>query len=204
MESVGKSLEFSLCVLVSPHVVLVVTVPLSDVNVVCEVVFSDSECEFVELETLSPSTKRDAIVALECETRANTEGPDSRRKVHFCKRYQNVCEAEHRLHQKGRFCSRHRRGLVHQRIQLKSTGWRWRERRRDAPPETRRRTTRPAQGSAMEMGGALLRPEFDAVYACTPRNRVIIERMIVLTRERHNVFVKVEEPGDVFVKVDRC
>ena len=43
------SLDFSVCVPVVPPFVPVVTVPFSDVNVVWEVVFSDSDCEFVEL-----------------------------------------------------------------------------------------------------------------------------------------------------------
>ena len=34
-----------------------------------------------------------------------------------------------------------------------------------------------AQGSAMEIDGARLLPEFDAVYAWTSRDRAIIERM---------------------------
>ena len=48
VESAGNSLDFALCVPVLPHVVPVVTVPFSDVNVVCEVVFLGSDCEFVE------------------------------------------------------------------------------------------------------------------------------------------------------------
>ena len=41
VESVGDSLGFSVCVPVVLPSVLVVTVPLSNVNVVCEVLFSD-------------------------------------------------------------------------------------------------------------------------------------------------------------------
>ena len=71
-ENVGYSWDISLCVLAS---LPVVTVPLSDVNVVCEVVFCDSDCEFVELQTSSLSGKREASVALGCETEMNLEGP---------------------------------------------------------------------------------------------------------------------------------
>ena len=48
-ENVGYYWDISLCVLAMPPVV---TVLLSDVNVVCEVVFCDSDCEFVERQTL--------------------------------------------------------------------------------------------------------------------------------------------------------
>ena len=48
----------SLCVPASPPVVLVLTVLFSDVNVVCEVVFSGSDCESVEPQTCSLSTKK--------------------------------------------------------------------------------------------------------------------------------------------------
>ena len=41
--------------LVVPLFALVGTVLFSDVNVVCEAVFSDSDCEFVELQTFSLS-----------------------------------------------------------------------------------------------------------------------------------------------------
>ena len=60
-ENVGYSWDIPLCVLAMPPVV---TVPLSDVNVVCEVVFCDSDCEFVEPLTkiLSPEN-REARVA---------------------------------------------------------------------------------------------------------------------------------------------
>ena len=60
--------DFFLCVPASP--------PVVPVNVVCEVVFSYSGCEFVEPQTffLSPEN-REATVALECETEMHTEGP---------------------------------------------------------------------------------------------------------------------------------
>ena len=51
-------LGFSLCLLASPPAVPVVTVPFSGVYVDCEVVFSDSDCEFVELQTFSPPRTR--------------------------------------------------------------------------------------------------------------------------------------------------
>ena len=47
----------------------------SDANVDCEVAFSDSDCEFVQPQTLSPVRKREASVALEPETEMNIEGP---------------------------------------------------------------------------------------------------------------------------------
>ena len=58
------------------------------------------------------------------------------------------------------------------------------EQRREAAPETRRRATRPAQGSAMAIDGPSLLPESDAVHLWTPRDRVTLERMITnLARE---------------------
>ena len=51
MENVGISVDLSLCVLASPPVEPVVTVTFSDVNLVCEAVFSDSDCEIVEPQT---------------------------------------------------------------------------------------------------------------------------------------------------------
>ena len=42
-----------MCVLVVSPFVFVVTVPFSNVNVVCEVVYFDSDCEFVEPQTFS-------------------------------------------------------------------------------------------------------------------------------------------------------
>ena len=94
--------------LCSPLVVPYVTVPFPDVNVVCE--FSDSDFEFVEPQTCSPSNKREASVAWECETEVKIDRPSKlcqkrsetgpRRKGRLSKRYQNVCEAERRRHQK--------------------------------------------------------------------------------------------------------
>ena len=76
-------------------------------------------------------------------------------------------------------------------------------RRRNAAPATRRGASRPAQWhtrpdhvqeTAMDVDFAQLLPEFDAVYALTSRDRVVIKRMIVyLARERQNVFVEMEE-----------
>ena len=51
VENVGISVDLSLCVLASPPVEPVVTVTFSDVNLVCEAVFSDSDCEIVEPQT---------------------------------------------------------------------------------------------------------------------------------------------------------
>ena len=49
-----------MCVPVVSPFVLVEIVLVSGVNVVCEVVFSGSDCEFVELQTFSLSRKRKA------------------------------------------------------------------------------------------------------------------------------------------------
>ena len=117
--SVGNSSSFSVCLLVVPPSLLVVTVPFSNVNVVCEVVFSDSNCEYVEPQTFSLSRNRETRVALECETyhAANFT---------FSKRHQKVCEAEYRRHQKGRFCKSDRHGQENQRNhQLRRRRWRW-------------------------------------------------------------------------------
>ena len=59
VENVGISVDLALCLLASPPVVPVVTVPHSDVNLVCEAVFSDSDCEIVEPQTfLSPGNAK--------------------------------------------------------------------------------------------------------------------------------------------------
>ena len=47
---------------------------------------------------------------------------------------------------------------------------------REAAPETRR-ATRPAQGSAMGLDHGQSLPEFDAVCAWTPKDRVIVKRI---------------------------
>ena len=70
VESAGISWDVSLCVPVSP---LVVTVLFSNANVVCDF-FSDSERQFVEPADLCISRRREASVAVECETEMNTEG----------------------------------------------------------------------------------------------------------------------------------
>ena len=53
---------FGVCVPVVPPVV---TFPFSEVDVACEVVFCDSDCEFVEPQTVSLSRKRKVIAILE-------------------------------------------------------------------------------------------------------------------------------------------
>ena len=46
----------------------------------------------------------------------------------------------------------------------------------------------------MENDGAQLLPKFDAVYAWTSRDRVIIKRMTAyLAREKQNIFVEMKE-----------
>ena len=46
----------------------------------------------------------------------------------------------------------------------------------------------------MEIDGAQLLPKFDAVYAWTSRDRVIIKRMTAyLAREKQNIFVEMKE-----------
>ena len=60
---------FGVCAPVVPPVVSDVTVPFSDVNLDFEVVFSDSDWEFVEPQTCSVPSKRKASVVLESETK---------------------------------------------------------------------------------------------------------------------------------------
>ena len=48
--------------------ILFVIGSFSLVDVVCDVVFSDSDCEFVKPQTCLSPEKREASVALECET----------------------------------------------------------------------------------------------------------------------------------------
>ena len=59
VENVGESFSFSVCVcvLAVPPSVPVAIVLVSNVNVVCEVVFSDCDCEFVELQIFSLTRK---------------------------------------------------------------------------------------------------------------------------------------------------
>ena len=64
--------QVSVCV---PASVLTLTDLFSLVNVVCDVVVSCWDCEFVELQTSSLSSERDAGVSLECETKMNFEAP---------------------------------------------------------------------------------------------------------------------------------
>ena len=80
--------------------------------------------------------------------------------------------------QKGRLCNKRRGGLVHQRIHPRAgvDEMEVEERRPEAALTGRRRAARPAQTSAMEIDHASLLPEFDAVYAWTPRDRVIVKR----------------------------
>ena len=68
VESVGNFFDFSVCV---PFV----TVPLSNVNLVCDVVFSDSDGEWLSRRPFSLSLyrKREASVASESETETTTE-----------------------------------------------------------------------------------------------------------------------------------
>ena len=49
------------------------TVPFSPASVVCDVVFSDSDCEHVKPQTFSLSRKREAIVVLESLTNMDFE-----------------------------------------------------------------------------------------------------------------------------------
>ena len=133
-------------------VVLVVTVLFSDVNVVYGVVFPDSDCDFVEPQTFCITRNREASVAVECETQMSSKlcqkrsetGP--RRKVHISKRYPE--------------CMRSRAPPPPEGTPLQHTAsWpgpptevnklELEEQRREAAPQTRRRATRPAQGSAM-------------------------------------------------------
>ena len=58
VDRVGIFLGFPLCLPASPPVVPVVTVPFSGVDVDCEVVFCDSDCEFVEPQTFSSAKTR--------------------------------------------------------------------------------------------------------------------------------------------------
>ena len=55
--------------------VLVVAALFSDVNVDCEVVFSDPDCEIVEPQNLSLSSTREASVVLERETTEDVNPP---------------------------------------------------------------------------------------------------------------------------------
>ena len=124
------------CVLVVLPSVLVVTVPFTNVNVVCEVGFSDSDCEFVDTQTFPLFRKREVSVALEGETEKKKvrlsercqeqAGARSRRESRRSKRHHGVSKAVHRRHQKGRPWSRHRRRLVQRGIgQQRWTKWKW-------------------------------------------------------------------------------
>ena len=134
VEGVGNSLDLSLCVLASPLVMLVVTSPFPDVTVDCEVVFTDSDCEFVEPQAFSHSRKREASVALECETEMSVEGPPVklvpesvwRRRIakHDVRSITGIFEKQSAA-AKERFYNKRPLGLVHQWMHLRSTTWRW-------------------------------------------------------------------------------
>ena len=70
VESVGW--DFGVCVFAVLPSVLVVSVPFSNVNVVCDVGFCDSDCEFVEPQTFSLSRKR-KVCFVECRECMNID-----------------------------------------------------------------------------------------------------------------------------------
>ena len=111
--------------------------------------------------------------SMPCQKRSET---GRRRQVRLAKQCQNVCEAERRRHQKGRLDNKRRLGLVHKQIHLRSTTWRWTN--RDVKWQLK-----PGGGNTAVIDGARLLPEFDAVYVWTPRDGVIIVRMITFGQE---------------------
>ena len=72
--SLRNSRGLSVCVPASLPAVSVVTVPLPNMSVMCEVV-PDVECENVQPQTFSLSRKRRASVDFESETEVNSGGP---------------------------------------------------------------------------------------------------------------------------------
>ena len=70
VESVGT--HFFLCAPASSLIVPVVTVPFSDVNVQCKVVFSERDCEFVEPQKRSKFGDRDEFWRTTRESRARS------------------------------------------------------------------------------------------------------------------------------------
>ena len=81
-----------------------VTDPLSLVNVVCNEVVSDSDCDFVEPQTRENSTR---------VWRWSRLGEDPRRKVGLTKQSQNVCEADRRHYLKAQLYKFDRHGQAH-------------------------------------------------------------------------------------------
>ena len=78
----------------------------SDVHVVCQVVFSDSDFDFVEPQTFSLTRKREASVALECETEMNVEGPPVKAAPEAGQKQAHAAKfAERRRHQKRPFAT---------------------------------------------------------------------------------------------------
>ena len=164
----------------------VVTVPFSNVNVVCGDVFSDSDCEFVEPQTSLPENG-EASMALECETEMNIEGTARQ----SCARSGQKQTHTAKLFKQYRESMRSRAPPPPERMPLQQTAT-WpgppvgppevndmevAEQRREAAPKTQKEgnTTRARISNGID--GARLLSELDAVYAWTPREGVIFERM---------------------------
>ena len=180
MERVENSLGFSLCLPASPPVVPVVTVPFSHVNVDCEVVFSDSGCESVEPQTLSPFRKREASVALERETEMNIEGPPVKAVP---KAVRNRPTPQSSPFTAVPECMRSRAPLPQEGTPLRQTAT-WL-----GPP-----ADPPVVVNEMEVVDAISDPEFDVIHAWRLRDRVIIRKMEdYLARKREDIWVKVGE-----------
>ena len=183
MEGVGNSLAFSVCVLVASPFVLVVTVtvPFSNANVVCDVVLSRIVNLLSRRPFLSPENAK--RVALECATEMNIEDatPASARRIPLPQISPFKAAPE---------SMRSRPPPPPEGTHLQQTATWPRpavdppevndmevdDNGREAARETRRRATRRAQGSVMGVDHAHLLLEFDVVYVWTPVDRVIVKR----------------------------
>ena len=146
-----------------------------------EVVFlSDSDCEFVEPQTVSFSRKREASVALECETVMNFEGPPVKA----------VPESV-------------RRRPTRQRTLFKAA-----PRNYEKQQSSTRRNASTTNGDlawSTEVYNAISDPEFGAIHAWKSRDRVIIRvSEDYLARKSEDVSVKRGRIGGMLIMPNRC
>ena len=144
----------------------------------CEVVFSDSGCEFVEPQTLSPLRKREARVALERETEMNIEGSPVKAVP---KAVRNRPTPQSSPLKAVPECMRGRAPPPQEGTPLRQTAT-WL-----GPP-----SDPPVVVNETEVVVAISDPEFDVIHAWRLRDRVIIRKMEdYLARKREDIWVKV-------------
>ena len=216
------------CLPVVPPSVLVVTVLFLDVSVGCEVVFSDSDCEFIVPQTSSLSRSPEASAVLESETKPVMEveytNPPwtARERLLIDKMEQyleesgsiqvEVTELEHDLlgpedadiciksYAEGARDESGARKLVLLDAEEGGLGAEVADAVRffnGADLRTAQDCSELRQQEENDAEYPELIPEFDAVYAWTSRDRVVVNRMTAyLARKRLNVLVEMKDESD--------